>query len=99
MPESIDFPQGRLESRGPRNPRRLRTLIVFLIVVAAVFFGAKAALSYWVDLLWFRSLGYADVFWTTWRIEWGVFALFAVATFVILYGAFLAVKRDRKCFV
>jgi hypothetical protein len=71
-------------------------LIVFLIVIAAILFAAKTALSYWVDLLWFRSLGYADVFWTTWRIEWGVFALFAVATFVILYGAFLALKRASQ---
>ena len=96
MPESMDFTQGRLEPGRPRNPRRLRTLIVFLIVVAAVFFGAKAALSYWVDLLWFRSLGYADVFWTTWRIEWGVFALFSIATFGLLYGAFLALKRASQ---
>jgi uncharacterized membrane protein (UPF0182 family) len=93
---SIDFPQGRLEPREPRNPRLRRRLIVFLIVVAAIFFAAKTALSYWVDLLWFRSLGYADVFWTTWRLEWGVFALFSIATFVILYGAFLALKRASQ---
>jgi uncharacterized membrane protein (UPF0182 family) len=96
MPESMDFPQGRLEPGRPRNPRRLRTLLVFLIVIAAIFFGAKAALSYWVDLLWFRSLGYSDVFWTTWRIEWGVFALFSITTFVLLYGAFLALKRASQ---
>ena len=96
MPISIDFPQGRLEPRGPRSPRLGRKLIVFLVVIAAILFAAKTALSYWVDLLWFRSLGYGDVFWTTWRIEWGVFALFAVATFVVLYGAFLALKRASQ---
>jgi uncharacterized membrane protein (UPF0182 family) len=96
MPISIDFPQGRLEPREPRSPRLRRKLIVFLIVIAAILFGTKTALSYWVDLLWFRSLGYGDVFWTTWRIEWGVFALFAVATFVVLYGAFLALKRASQ---
>ena len=96
MPGSIDFPQGRLEPRGPRSPRLGRKLIVFLIVIAAILFAAKTALSYWVDLLWFRSLGYGDVFWTTWRIEWGVFALFAIATFVLLYGAFLALKRASQ---
>jgi len=93
MPISFDFPQGRLEPREPRVPKLRRRLIVILIVIAAIFFGGKAALSYWVDLLWFRSLGYGDVFWTTWRLEWGVFAIFAVATFVILYGAFFALKR------
>jgi uncharacterized membrane protein (UPF0182 family) len=96
MPGPIDFPQGRLESRGPRDPRLRRRLIVILIVIAGVIFGTKTALSYWVDLLWYRSLGYADVFWTTWWLEWGVFAIFAVATFVILYGAFLALKRASQ---
>ena len=96
MPGPIDFPQGRLESRGPRDPRLRRKLIVIIVVIAAIFFGTKAALSYWVDLLWFRSLGYGDVFWTSWRLQWGVFALFAVATFAILYGAFSALKRASQ---
>jgi uncharacterized membrane protein (UPF0182 family) len=46
-----------------------------------------------VDLLWFRSLGYGDVFWKTLSLQWGVFAAFAAATFLILYGSFLALKR------
>jgi len=96
MPGPIDFPQGHLESRGPRDPRLRRKLIVFLVILAAIFFGTKAALSYWVDLLWFRSLGYGDVFWTSWRLQWGIFALFAIATFVILYGAFSALKRASQ---
>jgi uncharacterized membrane protein (UPF0182 family) len=96
MPGSIDFPQGRLEPREPRDPRRRRRLLVLLIVIAGILFGGKAALSYWVDLLWFRSLGYGDVFWTTWRLEWGIFAVFAAATFVILYGAFSALKRASQ---
>ena len=96
MPGPIDFAQGRLESRGPRDPRLRRKLIVILIVIAAIFFGGNAALSYWVNLLWFRSLGYGDVFWTTWRLEWGIFAVFAAATFVILYGAFSALKQASR---
>jgi uncharacterized membrane protein (UPF0182 family) len=71
-------------------------LIVLLIVVAVLLFGAKGALSYWVDLLWFQSLGYGDVFLTSLRIEWSVFAIFAVATFAILFGAFSALRRASK---
>jgi uncharacterized protein len=44
-------------------------------------------------VLWFRSLGYEDVFWKTLSLQWGVFAAFAAATFLILYGSFLALKR------
>ena len=41
MPVSIDFPQGRLEPRGPRIPRLRRKLIVFLVVIAAILFGGQ----------------------------------------------------------
>ena len=88
MPESIDWP---IKTQPARSHRRA---IIFLIaVVAVIVFGARTALSYWVDLLWFRSLGYGEVFWKTCGLQWGVFAAFFVATFVILYGAFLALKR------
>ncbi len=53
-------------------------------------------LSYWVDLLWFRSLGYGDVFLRTLTLQWGIFAAFAAATFVILYGAFSLLNRAHR---
>jgi hypothetical protein len=62
-------------------------------VLAVIFFGGRAALSYYVDVLWFRSLGYGDVFWKTLTLQWEVFTAFATATFLILYGSFLALKR------
>jgi uncharacterized membrane protein (UPF0182 family) len=58
-----------------------------------VVFGGRAALSYYVDVLWFESLGYGDVFWKTQSLQWGIFTAFAAATFLILYGSFLALKR------
>src|SRR5439155_23263261 len=50
-------------------------------------------LSYYVDVLWFGSLGYGDVFWKTIRLQTGIFTAIAAATFLILYGSFLALKR------
>jgi uncharacterized membrane protein (UPF0182 family) len=74
-------------------PRRHRRIIFFLLaVVAVIVFGSRTALSYWVDQLWFRSLGYGDVFWKTRTLEWGIFAAFAALTFLILYGAFSALR-------
>jgi uncharacterized membrane protein (UPF0182 family) len=86
--ESVDWPQKALPSR----PRR-HTFLFLLGALAIVVFFSRTAISYWVDLLWFRSLGYADVFWKTRALEWGIFAAFAAATFLILFGAFLALKR------
>jgi uncharacterized membrane protein (UPF0182 family) len=69
---------------------RIRLLLVLLGL--ALLFGAGTAASYYVEALWFGSLGYADVFWTTLNIQTTLFALFTGATFAMLYGAFLALK-------
>ncbi len=88
MHESIDWPH---KTDSPR-PRR-RGLIFLLVAFLVILFSARTAISYWVDLLWFRSLGYADVFWKTRELQWGIFAAFATATFVIIFGVFLLLKR------
>ena len=86
MHESIDWPR-------TRPPRYRRRFLLILVVLAVIFFGGRAALSYYVDVLWFESLGYGDVFWKTLSLQWGIFTAFAAATFLILYGSFLALKR------
>ncbi len=68
---------------------------LFLAVVILIFIGGRTAVSYWVDLQWFRSLGYASVFWKTFGLEWGTFAAFAVLTFLILFSAFLALRHSH----
>jgi uncharacterized membrane protein (UPF0182 family) len=90
MPESIDWPPNHPQTHPPRRRRRF---LLILGVFAGIFFGGRTALSYYVDVLWFRSLGYGDVFWKTLSLQWGVFTAFAAATFLILYGSFLALKR------
>ena len=86
MPESIDWPP-------TQTPRRRRRILLILAVLAGIVLSARTALSYYVDLLWFGSLSYGDVFWKTLSLQWGAFTAFAAATFLILYGSFLALKR------
>jgi uncharacterized protein len=87
MPETIDWP-------GMHSPRRRRRFfLLILAVLAVIFFGGRTALSYYVDVLWFGSLGYRDVLWKTLSLQWGIFTAFAAATFLILFGSFLALKR------
>src|SRR5271170_7641652 len=90
MPESIDWPPTR--QTRPARPRRRRLLLI-LAVIGVIVFGGRTALSYYVDVLWFGSLGYGDVFWKTLSLQWGIFTVFAAATFLILFGSFLALKR------
>ena len=88
MPESIDWPPPH-----QARPRSRRRFLLILAVLAGIFFGGRAALSYYVDVLWFESLGYGHVFWKTLSLQWGIFLAFTAATFLILYGSFLLLKR------
>jgi uncharacterized protein len=85
MHESIDWP-----SRPPSHRRRF--LIIVAIIVFLIF-SSGTGLSYYVNLLWFGSLGYENVFRQTLSLQWSVFAVFFAATFLVLYGWFLALRR------
>ena len=86
MHEFIDWPR-------TQPPPRRRRFFLILVVLAGIVFGSRTALSYYVDVLWFRSLGYEAVFLKALSLQWEVFTAFAAATFLIVYGAFLALKR------
>jgi uncharacterized protein len=84
---TIDWPQHR--------PRRRRGRLFFFAVIAAILFGGGTALSYYIESLWFGSLGFSQVFWTTLNAEAALFAAFFTATFLLLYGSFLLLKPGR----
>ncbi len=86
LPDSIDWPQ-------TQPLRRRRRYIIVAVILVGIVFGSRTALSYCVDVLWFGSLGYGAVFWKALSLQWGIFTAFAAATFLILYGSFLALKR------
>src|ERR1700761_8467819 len=88
MPTSIDWPL-----KSPR-PRR-RQFFFLLATVLFIVLGGRTALSYFVDLLWFRSLGYGSVFSKMLLIEWMLFLGFALATFLILYWSFTLLRRNH----
>jgi hypothetical protein len=68
---------------------------MLLAALAVVVFGSGALLSYYVDALWFDSLGYASVFWTRLNLQATIFGAFALITFLTITGVFLAVKPAR----
>ena len=66
-----------------------------LAALAICLLAGGTALSYYVDALWFQSLGYTTVFWKTLNLQAVIFCTFTLATFVVLYGAFVALKPAR----
>ncbi|HYL94692.1 MAG TPA: UPF0182 family protein, partial [Terriglobales bacterium] len=90
MHRSSDWPPVR--PTVIRSARRPRWLLLVLAAVVIILLGGGTWLSYYIDALWFGALGFGDVFWKTLSIESAVFLAFAAATFVILYGTFLALQ-------
>jgi uncharacterized membrane protein (UPF0182 family) len=88
MHESINWPK-----RVPSPRRQNHKFLILFAVIALIFLGSRTALSYWVELLWFESLGYGDVFLRKLALQWGIFAAFGAITFCILYGAFSLLRR------
>lgn len=81
---TIDWP--------PARQSRRRGRLLLFAAAALVLFGGGTALTYYVDSLWFESLGFADVFWRTLRVQSTVFSLFTGATFLLLYAAYFALR-------
>jgi uncharacterized protein len=75
-----------------RSTRPRRTLIFILVVLAVLLFSARTIISYYVDSLWFASLGFANVFWKTLGYQWLAFGFAFIATFGILYAWFSALR-------
>jgi uncharacterized membrane protein (UPF0182 family) len=90
MPDTIDALH--------KTPRRFgrRTYLVLAAIAIFAFVAARIALSTWVDLLWFQSLGFGAVFTRTVLFELLAFTAFTVITFLILLGAFTVIRRSNE---
>ncbi len=76
-----------------RRPRGRRLFLLLLLLLVIIVLGGRSAVSWYVDALWFGSLGYSPVFWKTLTLQWTVFAVFLAATFLVLYGWFRILMR------
>jgi uncharacterized membrane protein (UPF0182 family) len=63
----------------PSRPRRSHFLLWIIVALVAVLYGFSSTVSYYVDAIWFASLGYAAVFWTRIDLQFAVFGAFAAA--------------------
>ncbi len=75
----------------PTRPRR--AILWILLAVLVILFSARTTISYYVDSLWFSSLGYSQVFFRTLDFKWAAFAIPAALTFLILFAWFSALRR------
>jgi uncharacterized membrane protein (UPF0182 family) len=76
-------------------PRRRHIGRLLFAALAVIVFGGGAVLSYYVDALWFDSLGYASVFWTRLDLQAAIFAACSLLTFLAVIGVFRAIQPAR----
>jgi len=92
---TIDSQQHRFGS-PPRHPWRRPVQILAGMVLLGLIFSASSLLSSWVNLLWFDSLGYGEVYWKMLTLQAGIFAGVTLITFVVLWLAFAALFRMHR---
>jgi len=65
----------------------------FLVVALLLVLFSASWAQFFVDALWFDSLGYSSVFWYSAWLRFGLFVGFFVLTAGLLRGAFYALER------
>ena len=96
----LPFPSYEAGTDGPRvidvgGPKRRRRRLALLALILAALLSATLLVSWYVEALWFDSLGYSAVFWRTLACKAGLFAAFAAATLAVLGGGFRAIRPRR----
>jgi len=82
----------RVPVPGPVSGRR-RVLLIVAGVVAGLLLAFTALTGFFVDVLWFREVGFSDVFWSILRTKVLLGVAFGVAFFVLLYVNLWIVRR------
>ena len=65
-------------------PRRSRALIITAVVVVLGFFGLTTFAGVYTDRLWFKSIGYGEVFSTLFWTKTGLFFVFGLLMAVVV---------------
>lgn len=76
--------------------RSLYKIIIFLILLIAVF---SATSGFFEDWLWFKDLGYLQLFWTPILSKWLIQAVNGTILFVFIAGTLLSIRHAIITFV
>ncbi len=79
--------------RGGR--RRARGRLALVAAAVLLLFGGSTLVSWYVEALWFESMGFGQVFWTTITLKTTVFWVVGAVTFTVLFGAFRLLRPRR----
>jgi uncharacterized membrane protein (UPF0182 family) len=72
---------------------RRRLLLIVIAVLAGLVVLFTALSGFFVDVLWFREVGFSQVFWTVLRTKVVLGLVFGIAFFALLYSNLWIVRR------
>jgi uncharacterized membrane protein (UPF0182 family) len=72
---------------------RQRLLVLLVVILAALVVAFTALSGFFVDVLWFREMGYSQVFWSILKTKIVLGVLFGLAFFAALYLNLWIVRR------
>jgi uncharacterized membrane protein (UPF0182 family) len=73
-------------------PRR-RLLVGVIVSLAALALAFTALSGFFIDVLWFREVGYSQVFWSILGTKFALGLVFGIAFFLLLYANLWIVRR------
>jgi uncharacterized protein len=72
---------------------RRRLAVIAIAALAGIVVAFTALSGFFVDVLWFREVGFSDVFWKIFRTKVVLGLVFGIAFFVLLYVNLWIVRR------
>ena len=87
----LDMDHEVIDVGGPPPRRHWRRWVIGAAVL--LFLALLRSLSVYIEVLWFGSLGYASVYWYTFRLKVALFLIFLFLTLIILRAAFWLMER------
>ena len=85
-PRSAGRPVGPRRVRPPDNGAANRRLWIIFAAIAVVGIFGSGGIDLWTDALWYRSVGFAAVFWTRIGASVGLFVAVGIGSLAFLLG-------------
>lgn len=82
----------------PQPPKRRWWLAISGVVVALIVLFARSTAVFYTDLLWYKEVGYTDVFWRRISSQFSLALIFGVFVFIVIYVNLMIVARSRKAY-
>jgi len=94
MSERFRLADNEVIDVGPGRRRHWRRWV--LAAIALLLLILSRTLGIYLSAAWFSSLGFSSVYWYIFKLKFGLFVVFLIATAILLRGAFWLLERHFK---